>query len=218
MKSISTVLAAGALAVAGALKHRDSRRGSGHSSDRHSGHRWRRAPGVHGWTVSDLRPSSDAIPYQPRGTLWEATATDEAIQGTVFPVSPTSARARPAVRTISPVHGAHCAGHCDRPALLRARRPAARSTSTSPVTPPNSMVYQAGGTDLIRLVAPAPQQAPPAAPQPQAPSTGSAPQAPAAGGSQPGTGGAAGSVAAPRPSRAGDVSAFRQLRYPVAGG
>jgi len=41
---------------------------------------------VQGWTVSDLKPSSDAIPYPVQGALWEATATDEAIKGPVIPI------------------------------------------------------------------------------------------------------------------------------------
>ena len=34
---------------------------------------------VQGWTITNLKPSTDAIPYQVAGTLWEATATDQAI-------------------------------------------------------------------------------------------------------------------------------------------
>ena len=41
---------------------------------------------VQGWTVSDLKPSADAIPYQVQGALWEATASDEALKGSVIPV------------------------------------------------------------------------------------------------------------------------------------
>lgn len=41
---------------------------------------------VQAWTVSDLKPSSDAIPYPVAGTLWEATATDHAVRGTVTPI------------------------------------------------------------------------------------------------------------------------------------
>lgn len=33
------------------------------------------------WTISDLQPSTDAIPYQLRGSLWEATATAELADG-----------------------------------------------------------------------------------------------------------------------------------------
>ncbi|MEW5811081.1 MAG: MPT63 family protein, partial [Actinomycetota bacterium] len=50
---------------------------------------------VQHWTITGLKPSSDVIPYQPAGTLWEATATDEAIAGSVTPiVSNLNARAR----------------------------------------------------------------------------------------------------------------------------
>ena len=35
------------------------------------------------WTISDLRPSADAIPYRVAGTLWEAVATAELENGGV---------------------------------------------------------------------------------------------------------------------------------------
>lgn len=41
---------------------------------------------VQGWTVSNLQPSKDTIPYAVQGTLWEATASDEAIQGSAIPI------------------------------------------------------------------------------------------------------------------------------------
>jgi hypothetical protein len=41
---------------------------------------------VTGWTVNNLRPSSDVIPYLVAGRLYEATATAEADQGTVAPI------------------------------------------------------------------------------------------------------------------------------------
>ncbi|MBA0048198.1 MPT63 family protein [Mycobacteroides sp. LB1] len=41
---------------------------------------------VQAWTISDLKVSSDQLPYQAKGTLWEATATDEAIEGSVIPI------------------------------------------------------------------------------------------------------------------------------------
>lgn len=40
---------------------------------------------MQGWTVSNLQPSTDSINYSVRGKLWEATATDRAIGGTVIP-------------------------------------------------------------------------------------------------------------------------------------
>lgn len=51
-------------------------------------------PVVQTWTVSGLKPSSDVIPWQVHGTLWEATASNRAVQGTVQPiVSDLNARA-----------------------------------------------------------------------------------------------------------------------------
>ncbi|CAM4343832.1 Antigen MPT63 [Mycobacterium basiliense] len=49
---------------------------------------------VLGWKVSDLKSSTDAVPgYPVAGQLWEATATVNAIQGTVTPaVSQFNAR------------------------------------------------------------------------------------------------------------------------------
>lgn len=44
------------------------------------------------WMVDDLRPSADALPYQPAGTLWEATATVELATGGVPVVAGFSAR------------------------------------------------------------------------------------------------------------------------------
>lgn len=38
------------------------------------------------WTISWLKPSSDSIPYPVTGTLWEATASDQAVRGTVIPI------------------------------------------------------------------------------------------------------------------------------------
>lgn len=41
---------------------------------------------VQAWTVLELQPSLDFIPYRVQGTLWEAIVTDEAIQGSVTPI------------------------------------------------------------------------------------------------------------------------------------
>jgi Domain of unknown function (DUF1942) len=44
---------------------------------------------VTAWTVDNLKPSTDRIPAYPlHGTLWEATATVEAVRGTVTPLIP----------------------------------------------------------------------------------------------------------------------------------
>ena len=44
------------------------------------------------WTVSDLQPSTDVVPYQPAGTLWEAATEVTLDQGGVPMVSGFSAR------------------------------------------------------------------------------------------------------------------------------
>jgi uncharacterized protein DUF1942 len=41
---------------------------------------------VQGWTVYNVKPSTDVIPYPVQGRLWEARATDETIRGSVTPV------------------------------------------------------------------------------------------------------------------------------------
>lgn len=38
------------------------------------------------WTVSGLKPSTDTVPATVHGTLWEASATDTAVQGSVQPI------------------------------------------------------------------------------------------------------------------------------------
>lgn len=44
---------------------------------------------VTAWTVSDLEPSRDTVPDYPlAGRLWQATATVEAVRGTVTPIVP----------------------------------------------------------------------------------------------------------------------------------
>ena len=44
------------------------------------------------WTVSDLQPSADALPYQPAGALWEATTAVTLDHGGVPMISGFSAR------------------------------------------------------------------------------------------------------------------------------
>ncbi len=65
-----------------------------------------------GWTVSDLRPSTDVMPgYQVAGQLWEATATVDALGGPVTPaisqfnaVAPDQAAYRVLWQVASPVN------------------------------------------------------------------------------------------------------------------
>lgn len=177
MKSISTALAVGALAAAGAFSAGTAAAdGPDPAPVTHplgAQGTLPEGPGVHGWTVNDLRPSTDAIPYQPRGTLWEATATDEAVQGTVVPiVANLSARSATgqnyqALFTVATPQG------IVPTALSQGQKTSGKVYFDVTGDAPDSMVYQAGGADLIRWVAPAPQpQVRPAAPAPQAPTNG----------------------------------------------
>jgi hypothetical protein len=104
---------------------------------------------VQGWTVTDLRPSGDVIPYPVQGRLWEASATDTAIRGGVTPIIPDmNARAAngDGYRVIWNV------------ALEKGINPAtlAEGASTSgklyfdvTATNPNSVVYNNNAQDLL---------------------------------------------------------------------
>lgn len=135
---------------------------------------------VQGWTVSDLRTSTDAIPYQVRGTLWEATATDEALEGAVIPiVSNLNARAEDGQTYRALFQVASPAGI--NPATLA---PGQQTTGKVyfDVTgeSPDSVVYNAGGRDLIVWVQPEPSQGQAESPAAPAPARSPATSAPAA--------------------------------------
>src|ERR1700736_5673476 len=124
---------------------------------------------ITGWTVTDFRPSSDTIPYQVAGRLYEATAAVEADQGTVTPMVPNfNARATDgetyrALYNVATPQGVN-------PSALP---PGAKSTGkiyfdvTGAI--PNSVVYNDGSQDLLiwNGTASAPAEAP--APAPAAP-------------------------------------------------
>jgi len=104
---------------------------------------------IQGWTVTDLRPSSDAIPYQPRGTLWEATATDVAIQGNVTPVianlgaRSASGQTYPALFTVASAQGVNPAN------LAQGQKTSGKVYFDVTGDVPNSAVYQGSGQDLL---------------------------------------------------------------------
>lgn len=113
---------------------------------------------VQGWTVGDLKASTDAIPYQVRGQLWEVTASDEALQGAVTPI-------------VSNLNARATDGGMYR-ALFQVATPEGVNPST--ISPgqettgkvyfdvtgenPDSVVYNAGGRDLLVWVQPVPSQ------------------------------------------------------------
>ncbi|MFA7513817.1 MAG: DUF1942 domain-containing protein [Mycolicibacterium vanbaalenii] len=73
---------------------------------------------VQGWTVKDLKPSSDVIPHRVYGVLWEATATDTALAGSVIPiVSNFNARARNGEEVVPSLVEVEVAVPCSKPAV-----------------------------------------------------------------------------------------------------
>lgn len=84
---------------------------------------------VQGWTITNLKPSTDVIPYPVAGTLWEATATDQAIEGSVTPiVSNLNARAKSG-ETYRVLFGVATPQGVNPQPSPRASRPRARCTS-----------------------------------------------------------------------------------------
>ena len=108
------------------------------------------------WTVSNLKPSSDTIPYHPAGTLWEATATDEATHSSTTPiVSNFNARAhsgqtyRELFQIASP-NGINPAG------LAQGQKVSGKIYFDVTGDAPDSVTYNAGGPDLALWVQPPP--------------------------------------------------------------
>ncbi|MBB2991994.1 hypothetical protein FHR72_003490 [Mycolicibacterium iranicum] len=134
---------------------------------------WLGQPGelVHGtvvqhWTVSHLKPSTDAIPYRPVGTLWEATASDEAITGNVTPiVSNLNARAKNG-DTYRVLFGVATEQGVNPSTLAQGQKTSGKIYFDVTGEAPDSVFYSSGGAEELLWV-----QAPPA---PATGSTGSA--------------------------------------------
>jgi hypothetical protein len=114
---------------------------------------------VQGWTITDLRPSADAIPHPVAGTLWEATATDEAIQGAATPiVSNLNARARSG-ETYRVLFGVATPQGVNPATLGQGQKTTGKVYFDVTGDAPDAVVYSAGGQDLLAWVqaAPAPR-------------------------------------------------------------
>jgi hypothetical protein len=104
---------------------------------------------VQAWTVSDLKPSSDAIPYAVHGTLWEATATDEAVQGTVIPiVSNLNARAANG-QNYRVLFGVATPQGVNPATLAQGQKTTGKVYFDVTGEQPTSVVYNDGGQDLL---------------------------------------------------------------------
>jgi uncharacterized protein DUF1942 len=112
---------------------------------------------VQGWTITNLKPSSDAIPYPVAGTLWEATATDEALQGGATPiVSNFNARAKSG-ETYRVLFGVATSEGVNPSTLAQGQKTTGKVYFDVTGATPDSVVYNAGGEDLLLWV-----EAPPA--------------------------------------------------------
>ncbi|WP_255604836.1 MPT63 family protein [Mycolicibacterium xanthum] len=117
---------------------------------------------VQGWTISDLRPSTDTIPYPVAGTLWEATATDEAIAGSATPiVSNLNARAASG-QSYRVLFGVASTQGINPATLAQGQKTTGKIYFDVTGDSPDSVFYNAGGQDLLLWV-----------PAPPPPATGS---------------------------------------------
>ena len=111
------------------------------------------------WTVTGLKPSADTIPYQAAGTLWEATATDEAIAGSATPiVSNLNARAGNG-ETYRVLFGVATPQGVNPSTLPQGEKTTGKIYFDVTGEQPDSVVYNAGGTDLLLWVEPPPAPA-----------------------------------------------------------
>ncbi|CAN5534915.1 hypothetical protein BH09ACT8_BH09ACT8_29250 [soil metagenome] len=111
---------------------------------------------VQGWTVANLMPSPDTIPFPMQGTLWEATANDQAIAGSVTPiVSNLNARARSG-QTYRVLFGVATPQGVDPATLAQGQQTTGKVYFDVTGDAPDSVVYNAGGPDLALWVQPPP--------------------------------------------------------------
>ena len=114
---------------------------------------------VQGWTITGLKPSADEVPFTPSGTLWEATATNEAIQGSVQPiVSNLNARAADG-QNYRVLWGLATTQGVNPAALAQGEKTSGKVYFDVTGASPDSIVYNAGGRDLL-VWEPAPAASP----------------------------------------------------------
>jgi hypothetical protein len=151
---------------------------------------------IQAWTISNLKPSEDVIPHQVSGTLWEATATDQAMQGAATPiVSNLNARAQSG-QTYRALFGVATPQGVNPATLGPGEETSGKVYFDVTGDKPDSVVYNAGGQDLLAWVQP-----PPSVPRTGTPSGPYQPASPAV--SEPATT----TTPAPAPAAAGATAA-----------
>lgn len=104
---------------------------------------------IQGWTITSLKPSSDVIPYPVSGTLWEATATDQAIQGSATPiVSNLNARSADG-QTYRALFEVPTAQGVNPSTLAQGQETSGKVYFDVTGATPDSVVYNAGGQDRL---------------------------------------------------------------------
>lgn len=103
---------------------------------------------VQGWTVNDLKPSTDTIPYQPHGTLWEATATDQAIHGSVVPIVANLNARTPTGQSYLSLFGVATAQGINPDTLREGQKTSGKVYFDVTGDKPNGVAYTTGGQDL----------------------------------------------------------------------
>jgi hypothetical protein len=131
---------------------------------------------ITGWTLTDFRPSSDTIPYQAAGRLYEASAAVEADQGTATPTVPNfSARATDG-ETYRALYNVATPQGLNPSALPAGAKSTGKIYFDVTGAIPDSVVYNDGAQDLLIWTGTA--SAPAEAPAPAAPPPAPAPAAP----------------------------------------
>ncbi|MGU3502769.1 MPT63 family protein [Mycobacterium sp. C31M] len=111
---------------------------------------------VQGWTVTGLKVSTDTIPAEIHGTLWEATATDEALEGSATPiVSNFNARARNG-DTYRALFGVATAQGVNPSTLSQGQQTSGKVYFDVTGEAPDSVVYATNAADLIVWLTPPP--------------------------------------------------------------
>lgn len=146
---------------------------------------------VQGWTISDLQQSSDTLSYPVQGTLWEATATDEAVQGSATPIVANFNARSASGQTYRVLYQVATPEGVNPTTLAPGEKTTGKVYFDVTGDNPNSVVYNAGGTDLATWV----QSAPPSGRSTSTPAGGSSAPAASSASSAP-----AGSATTPAPA------------------
>jgi hypothetical protein len=107
---------------------------------------------VQGWTVSDLKPSADTISYPVQGTLWEATATDVAINGTVIPIVSNLNARTPSGQIYRVLYQVATPQGVNPATLAQGQKTTGKVYFDVTGDKPNGVVYNSGDRDLASWV------------------------------------------------------------------